>query len=694
MDLFTDKLENCTGFPVGNFGIAGEISPHGDVFRRVLYNPPLLGSWLDELGRGQMEITCDFAKVTDCDFEVKKIHRLYPEAGAQFSDSRFDGLRINADFFAPIKTHDAFVCSIPVLCMELEFFNSSSQSRSVSASFNFVHQYEIFEVSLVNSGGFWLVGGNRVKIGFDHAITWRGIDDGICVSASVDVAPNSSRKLKFMLLCYDPNGYYSNECGSFASLAGYVSENWEQFKKDRNNFINLLPKTHDEQINRCLRWYLTSGIQLTRLTKDYALTMGYSELNQRDSFWTSWLHLVLWPELEQKMIEESAIFQRPDGKIPTTILPIIDREDDIDINEYFNLRIIRYYEWTHDLHFAKKMWPYFKLSVEYLKQRDTDGDGYLDQGSYWGDWKDVKGVLGRKASPHFMFLWLAVLKEGSRLARALDDEEAAQEYSDIYERCYGIVNDSISSGGMWNISYYTSKWYDGRRDDHMQEDQFAGPLYGVIPESRIRQIFTSLEANLAQWGIRDTFPYRENFSHVGGDYHNGGIWPFLNFADALTRLKTGYPERAFEILRRVGQWDLEKWGDYMPAEYLDGNTGENKGKPIQAWNADYFAAVYFGALGVKMLSEGKVEIMPKIPAGKAFDTPIVLPSGIIYISQKPIADGTSVIIKSEIPHKLEIHYGVMISHPADNSKTETIGECEYITADITIAPKECRELLF
>lgn len=71
------------------------------------------------------------------------------------------------------------------------------------------------------------------------------------------------------------------------------------------------------------------------------ITMGYHELNQRDSFWTSFLHLVLYPGLERRMIEISIANQTADGKIPTTLLLVIERKYDVDINEYFCLRIAR-----------------------------------------------------------------------------------------------------------------------------------------------------------------------------------------------------------------------------------------------------------------------------------------------------------------------------------------------------------------
>ena len=40
------------------------------------------------------------------------------------------------------------------------------------------------------------------------------------------------------------------------------------------------------------------AVLLTKGAQTNVLTMGYVELNQRDSFWTSWLHVKLWPEID------------------------------------------------------------------------------------------------------------------------------------------------------------------------------------------------------------------------------------------------------------------------------------------------------------------------------------------------------------------------------------------------------------
>lgn len=692
MRQFSEE-ESYTGYPVGNFGIGGEITPSGKILSRVIYNPPRLGSGLEELGYGQFTFSCGGTTLRDEEFESKDVYRLFPEASITFSDSRIPDVTISTSFFAPLKVRDAFPCSIPTICADIEFSNNSMEEKRITTEFEFKIDIEENDITpLINPAGFWLVGRSDMKIGFDGAISWKGVTGGIAVSSTRVVPPKGSAHLRFMLICHNTDGFYTSECPNIADLAAYISGNWNKIKSDLSEFVDLLPRTHDDQINRYLRWYLQAGILFTRITREHVLTMGYCELNQRDSFWTSWLHLVLWPDLERRMIEESAQFQRDNGKIPTTVLTVIDREDDIDINEYYNLRIVRYYEWTGDLEFVKQMWPSFKQSITYIKSCDKDSDGLLDQGSYWGDWKDVWGVEGRKAGPHFEFLWLAVLKQAAHLAKKLHDTEAAQQYTALYDRSYQVINSNIDEGGLWNGKFYTTLWYDGREDNHVQEDQAVGPLYGVVPQDRISSIYEALQPNMTDWGVRDTYPYREKFSHEGGDYHNGGIWPFLNFMDALSRFMTGYPNGGFEILKRVGEWDLEKWGDYLPAEFLDGNTGENAGKPIQAWNADYYAAVFFGILGVRMLSQNKVEIMPRIPDSTPFETAVLIPQGVIRLRQTPVENGLKVELRSELHTRIEVKYGAWTAKNARDCVEERIGECEFKVVELYLNPGQLQQV--
>ena len=132
--------------------------------------------------------------------------------------------------------------------------------------------------------------------------------------------------------------------------------------------------------------------------------MGYMELNPRDSYWTTWVHLLLYKDAERKMIEECLAAVSPAGKMPTTILPVIEREDDLDINAFLILRAARFYQLYHEKDKLLSYWPVLKKAMDWLISRDTKGKGLPRQVSFWGDWKDVKGVEDREYSP-FSALW-------------------------------------------------------------------------------------------------------------------------------------------------------------------------------------------------------------------------------------------------------------------------------------------------
>jgi glycogen debranching enzyme len=142
-------------------------------------------------------------------------------------------------------------------------------------------------------------------------------------------------------------------------------------------------------------------------------------------------------------------------------------------------------------------------------------------------------------------------------------------------------------------------WRDGHQDDALLEDQTVAGVWGVIPAERFASIRAALnEQNEQPWGVRETFPYYpDTIGYMGGDYHNGAVWPWLNFADAIARCRYGFCDDGLRILREVGQWDLEQNGDYLPHENLHGENGAGTNHYIQGWDANYLAAVMWGLNG-------------------------------------------------------------------------------------------------
>jgi len=248
----------------------------------------------------------------------------------------------------------------------------------------------------------------------------------------------------------------------------------------------------------------------------------------------------------------------------------------------------------------------------------------------------VLGVVGRKLAPHFSLLWLAVLKEGAYLAGEMDDLETKSAYEALYKKAYENINKDTSNGGLWLKDHYAEVWYDSREMTEVLQDQTVGLIFGVVPENRIKPIYDAISHGENEFGIRETYPYRpDSFGYVGGDYHNGGIWPYLMFCDIMSRYLNGYGADAERLIRKVGYYDLELPGDFAPNEYMNGDTGENCGKEIQGWSSALYGAITHGAFKVEHTGDREITIHVNFK-DRDFETVLLLPKrfGRITLSRK------------------------------------------------------------
>ena len=598
-------IDGCTGFPCANFSVGGEVTPQGEVFKRILYNPPVLGSWLEEWGRGRLTIESRGTRWTGPDCHDLQVLRAWPRATVEWGDP---GLPVNlqAEAWAPVVKGDVAATALPVLIARLRLEGPAGEP--VALEFDVARQAEFdgTVASVVEAAG-------RLDSFADFGLGWDRLEQGDLASfqlvdprtvrgrVELTLPASGIRTVYLLLLFWHPDGRAAADYADLPALYAGVRERMMELETATTAFPDLLPASGDVRIDENLRWYMTAGVMLTRVLKDdTTLTMGYAELNQRDSFWTSFMHLFYWPEAERWMLEEPAAAVADDGKVPTCILPLIEREDDIDINEYFLLRVARYHREYGDLDFLATLFPTCRLAMQYLIGRCGEGSALPEQQSCWADWKDVGGVSGRKFGPHFALLYLAALNEMAFVARELGETEQAEAWDAAYAAADKQVNLPVAQGGLWNGWYYVNVWRDGRQDDAVLEDQMVAGVWGVIPPERFASVRTVLnEMNEQPWGVRETFPYypAEQFGYEGGDYHNGAVWPWLNFADAIARCRYGYHEDAVRILSEVGEWDLEAGGDYLPHENLHGETGYGIRKYVQGWNANYLAAVVWGLNG-------------------------------------------------------------------------------------------------
>jgi uncharacterized protein (DUF608 family) len=562
------------GYPIANFGLTVNVGSDGSFFGDVLQNTGNLGRWLNDRGSLQFSIEKNGEEHSFADFKKKNIARRFPFVHGYYAQSPLIQSEVRTTIFCPLGVNDAKTSSLQVIMIELNFENKSEKSEKFNLLF---HTMPSINLAL-------------------HADMPINVVDSLSF-ISIELQQKQQLTLRLAVAFYDAEWYSANDFSSASQIADYARMKWDTLLYKTQQFENLIPQSFDKEIDEYLRWYMIPAVSLTRITKkEEVLTMGYCELNQRDSYWTSWLHLIFYPELEKKMIEESIAWQQLTGKIPTTILPKIERHDDLDINAFFILRAWRYYEYYNDKALLREWFRALYKAMDWLMTRDTHGDGLPAQVSFWGDWKDVQGIQGRLYSPFSAMTYLAALDKMTQIATLLELDELAANYKIAYQKGYDLLNKPVDEGGLWNGQYYCQRWQNGEVNTHLLQDQMIGVFYDVVPKEYAESIVNTLNNNsLTKWGIAETTPYYSaEWGYKPATYHNGGVWPWLSFMDCWARLKMGRKEEAIMLIKTVAKADLIDSGDFSPNEHLNSLTGENLGFIIQGWNAALFGVVYFG----------------------------------------------------------------------------------------------------
>jgi uncharacterized protein (DUF608 family) len=578
------------GYPVANFALTVNVSENGNLYGNILQNPGQLGEWLADRGSVNICVEKNGSRHSFSEFKQKNINRSFPFVQNSYSESPVISSGIDLQTFCPLGINDLATSSLPALLLELTCSASSDET------FNLIicpDSSLTKNVQICESDKYSGIQNAYCQITCNSKTQWKNQE----LTIPVSLKAGEQKHFHILSAFYDSEWVSANQFENIEQLTGYVHKTWSVLKDKTALFSDAVPQTGDILLDKYLRWYMIPGISLTKCTKDNnVLTMGYRELNQRDSYWTSWLHLVLFRDAELKMIDESVAHQHPSGKIPTTILPLIERNDDLDINAFFILRAVRFYQYYNDRENLRKWLPALTKAMNWLISRDSSGDGLPAQVSFWGDWKDVRGVENRKYSPFSGLIYLAALKQMMFICKECDDNDSFKKYESAYQKGYAFINKSTNDGGLWNGDYYCQKWKDGQINDKLLQDQTVGILFGVVPEDRALKIIDALNAkSLTPYGIAETFPYYPaSFGYEPATYHNGAVWPWLSFMDCWARIRVGKTGEAIELVRKVANADLVESGDWSPNEHINSLTGENLGFQLQGWNAGLFGLVYFG----------------------------------------------------------------------------------------------------
>lgn len=580
------------GYPIANFALTVNVSEQGDMYGQVLQNVGKLGGWLLDRGPVRVELEKDGKKETLSQFKDKDIRRVFPFVEAEYAKSSHISSNIKLKTFCPLAVNDAETSSLPVLMLEMECTNPTRKEETFTIVVKPGNEI-CGQMSSDNEGKRSVASNGSFAVAADVGAEW----SGNAFRVPVTLKGKETKAVRIAISLYDSDWISARSFASAGEVVEHACSVWDILETKTEEFSQAIPETGIEDVDTYLRWYMVPAISLTRYNKKgEILTMGYMELNPRDSYWTTWVHLLLYKDAERKMIEECLAAVSPAGKMPTTILPVIEREDDLDINAFLILRAARFYQLYHEKDKLLSYWPVLKKAMDWLISRDTKGKGLPRQVSFWGDWKDVKGVEDREYSPFSALVYLAALKKMMYMGEECGDSVAIEKYEEAYRKGYDIVNKPVEEGGMWNGRYYCQLWKNGSVNDKLLEDQTIGILFDVVPRDKALKIIESLnEMSLTPYGVAETFPYYpKEFGLDPATYHNGAVWPWVNFMDCWARIRLGQKDDAIDIIKRVGRADIIASGDWSANEHINSLTGENLGFHIQGWSAALFGTVYFG----------------------------------------------------------------------------------------------------
>ena len=580
------------GYPIANFALTVNVSEQGDMYGQVLQNVGKLGGWLLDRGPVRVELEKDGKKEMLSQFKDKDIRRVFPFVEAEYAKSSHISSNIKLKTFCPLAVNDAETSSLPVLMLEMECTNPTRKEETFTIVVKPGNEI-CGQMSSDNEGKRSVASNGSFAVAADVDAEW----SGNVFRVPVVLKGKEMKTVRIAISLYDSDWISARNFASAGEVVKHACSVWDILETKTEEFSQAIPETGIEDVDTYLRWYMVPAISLTRYNKKgEILTMGYMELNPRDSYWTTWVHLLLYKDAERKMIEECLAAVSPAGKMPTTILPVIEREDDLDINAFLILRAARFYQLYHEKDKLLSYWPVLKKAMDWLISRDTKGKGLPRQVSFWGDWKDVKGVEDREYSPFSALVYLAALKKMMYMGEECGDSVAIEKYEEAYRKGYDIVNKPVEEGGMWNGRYYCQLWKNGSVNDKLLEDQTIGILFDVVPRDKALKIIESLnEMSLTPYGVAETFPYYpKEFGLDPATYHNGAVWPWVNFMDCWARIRLGQKDDAIDIIKRVGRADIIASGDWSANEHINSLTGENLGFHIQGWSAALFGTVYFG----------------------------------------------------------------------------------------------------
>lgn len=315
---------------IGNFGL----SAVGSALERLSVNPSVTDQYLTNVGTATLYLTTPRGETVVAD---NKTSSVWPELVLPPQH----GLSMTA--FAPISPRNSSLGFLPAVVMRWTAAAATRRNNSASASADsapavqhvaYVFDCDPRDISSQGQPSFcpgFFASSNVPSVPCSAAPPPAKNIKRFCLNVSVSTSSGADLVVGY----FNTNGVYATPSSqwylgldSAEALSAFVLSNVDMLEREHKDFVSVLPRTGDAKRDASIRWFTESAVLLTKGAQTNVLTMGYVELNQRDSFWTSWLHVKLWPDIDLAILQETATNQCGEptahppsactaGKIPT-----------------------------------------------------------------------------------------------------------------------------------------------------------------------------------------------------------------------------------------------------------------------------------------------------------------------------------------------------------------------------------------
>ena len=334
--------------------------------------------------------------------------------------------------------------------------------------------------------------------------------------------------------------------------------------------------------------------------------------------------------LARRTIDTIAKFQKKTGQLPNKISPdgkkvCFGEGGCTDTSLWYPVVVLNHYRKTNDSVFLKKHSEGIKKSISWLNCLDQNND-FLIETNEGSDWMDLLLRSGRVLYDEV--LYYAALRAGDEI---LKETGKGGKYSDLAKNVKesinlffwpekknmrrirekygytGIEKDFETLLGEGKKDYYLADIGFRRYDPRC--DVFANLLsviFGIADKEKKDIILKYIEKERIHepypvkclWPpVREDDPHRCFYFRwtelpqlqKPGNYHNGGIWPFIGgfYVAALKKENRRYED----ALGKLAEANRKGKNEYEFNEWLDWN-GRPCGSAYQSWSAGMYIFAY------------------------------------------------------------------------------------------------------